>query len=206
MAMIRTEFSCPKCKKITGELNRIHADAGELRCSKEPGHIWKDTITFFDDGPSIDFKPEIPENLPQESHTPLTVSVPIALKDHLEQSYGKKLQATVVAVLSQMSPNTMTIAETDLQRLRDHLGKMPVNSSELVGLIYAKVCEATDAREERNEAVKDLKAYEDRSPGRIILDLGDQYQTAQQLAKDADMPLKMWAEQRFKNAVESNWF
>ncbi len=207
MALIKSEFSCPICKKTTGALHQIYANLGELSCSFNPAHKWNDYIEFQNLGPTMDFKPEKQKALPQQNHTPLTISVPIPLKAKLDEVYGDKMAATVVSVLNQMSEGqAMMIPETDVVRLTDRLGKRPVNSGELIGLVYAKTCEADDAKSERDTAVKDLKAYEGMAIGRIVIDLGDQLATAQAKAQDAEQPLKYWAEKQFRNALESGWF
>ena len=206
MPVIKTEFGCPDCKQSTGQSVQIIANGGSLTCGR--GRSWGDTQAFLSRNPLAEFKVEMPKNLPQEGHAPLTISIPIQLKEHLQTNYGEKLSATLTGVLSQLSTNSIVISDGDLERLgMGHiLGKRPANSSELVGLIYAKVCEATDAKLEKDEAVKDLKAYEGLSPGRVVIDLGDQLNAARERAKDANMPLKLWVETRFNSALKDGWF
>jgi hypothetical protein len=207
MPVIKSEFSCPICKRASGALHQIIANAGELQCSGNSNHRWNDTQAFYNEGPTMDFKPEMPKNLPQENHTPLTITVPIRLKETLEQMYGQKLSATCAAILSQMSEGrAMVIPDTDVERLKERLGKRPDNSGELVGLIYSLVCQTDDAKSERDTAVKDLKAYEGLAPGRIVVDLGDQYVTAQAKAKDAELPLKLWVERAVTGGLRDGWF
>jgi len=204
--ILKSEFSCPTCKRSTGALNQILANAGELVCSKEPSHKWNDTMDFLNLGPTADFKVQMPV-APQENRTPFTIPVPINLKKELEKKYGDKLLATVVAILNQMNEGTaMLIPNTDVERLVERLGSKFNNSSELVGLVYSKTCEAEDAKAERDTVLKDLKAYEDRYPGRVVVDLGPQANAAQAKAVDANMPVKLWVEQQLQTAIESNWF
>jgi hypothetical protein len=202
--IVKTEFSCPTCKRTTGTAVQVVANMGKLSCPK--GHTWADTADFYSENPIMEFKVEIPKNLPQQNYAPLTISVPLPLKQHLEATYGEKLSATVAAVLSQLSVNSMVISDGDLQRLAERLGARPKNSSELVGLIYSKTCETDDAKQERDIAVKDLKAYEGMSPGRIVIDLSDQLVTAQTKAQDAALPVKVWCERVFTGALRDNWF
>jgi hypothetical protein len=203
---LKTEFSCPVCKKTTGESNQVLATAGELCCSKNSSHRWNDTMTFLNLGPVAEFK-VMPLVAEQTDRTPFTIPVPINLKKQLEDKYGAKLYATVVAILNQMNEGTaMIVPNTDVERLVERLGAKFNNSSELVGVVYSKVCEADDARAERDNAVKDLKAYEGLSPGRVVVDLGPQMSAAQAKAVDAQMPLKMWVETQLRNAISENWF
>jgi hypothetical protein len=210
MPVYKSEFSCPTCKKLTGALNQIVASAGELQCSVNDAHKWNDTMAFYNENPTVDFKVTMPKALPQENHTPLTISVPIKLKEFLEAKYQDKLSATAASILSQMAEGeAMIIPESDLDRLSSGergLGQRPKNSSELCGLIYAKMCEVSDAKAEKDEAVKDLKAYEGLSQGRVVLDLGPLYPTVVQKAKEAELPLKLYIETNFKSAIENNWF
>lgn len=202
--LVKTEFSCPTCKRTTGTAVQVVANMGKLSCPK--GHTWADTADFYSENPIMEFKVEVPKNLPQQNHTPLTISVPLPLKQHLESTYGEKLSATVVAVLSQLSVNSMVISDGDLQRLSERLGARPKNPGELIGLIFSKTCEAEDAKQERDIAVKDLKAYEGLSPGRVVVDLSDQLVTAQGKAADASLPLKIWVERAMTGALRDNWF
>jgi hypothetical protein len=205
-SVMKSEFSCPTCKRSTGALNQILANAGELVCSKDPSHKWNDTMEFLNLSPSMDFKVTM-AIAPQENRTPLNIPVPVNLKKELEKKYGDKLFATVVAILNQMNEGTaMLIPNTDVERLVERLGAKFNNSSELVGLVYSKTCEAEDAKAERDTVLKDLKAYEDRYPGRVIVDLGPQANAAQAKAVDANMPVKLWVETNLKTAIESNWF
>lgn len=205
MSIQKSEFSCPTCKQKTGALNQVYANAGELVCSKDASHKWNDTMTFLNLGPTMDFKVTMAV-APQENRTPLTIPVPIGLKSQLENKYGDKLFSTVTAILSQMNEGTaMMVPMTDVERLSDRIGSKFTNSSELVGLVYSKICEADDAKQERDTAVKDLKAYEGLSPGRVVVDLGKHLVAAQGKAADASMPLKMWVEVQMQNMIENNW-
>ena len=102
--------------------------------------------------------------------------------------------------------DVMIVGQTDMGRLFDRLGQKFTNSSELVGVVYAKMCEVDEAKAEATAATEDLKAYESRSPGRVVVDLGDQFATAQAKAKDAETPLKLWLDERLRAALVDNWF
>lgn len=205
MPTLKTEFECPTCAKVSGQSHQIVATEGVLSCPANPNHKWKDTQGFFDENPRMVFK-VLQAKAPQMNRTPLTIPVPIGLKTELELKYGEKLEATVTAVLTQLVEGTgMIVPFTDVQRLTDRIGARFNNSSELVGLIYSKVCEVDDAKMERDTAVKDLKAYEGLSPGRVVVDLGAQFASAQAKAAEASLPLKVWTEQQVQNMLENNW-
>jgi hypothetical protein len=205
MPALASEYACPACPQGNGNWVQIFASAGELSCAK--GHRWNDTASFLDLNPKMVFKVSVPKNLPQENHTPFNLKVPISLKTALDAKYGDKAGPTMLGILWQMiEGDAMVIPESDVQRLAERLGKRPDNSSELIGLVYAKTCEADDAKAERDTAVQDLKAYEGMSIGRVVINLGDQYEAARQKAKDDSMPVKVWVEKRFSDAMENNWF
>jgi hypothetical protein len=146
---------------------------------------------------------------PVEGQTPITLKIPLRIKTDLSAQWGsdEAVSARVVDILLQMAEGEVTIlGMTDKGRLFDRLGQKFSNSSELVGIVYAKMCEVDEAKGERDAAVEDLKAYESRSPGRVIVDLGDQFATAQAKAKDAETPLKLWIEERTRMALQENWF
>lgn len=204
MPVLKSEFACPRCKRITGSSVQIVATDGNLQCAN--GHTWNDTATFYAENPQMEFKVEMPKTR-QDNRTPLTIPIPIDLDRRLKEAYGAKMADTVTAVLWQMiEGHAMVVPESDVQRMGDHLGKRPQNAGELVGLVYAKSCEATDAKQERDTAVSELKAYEAMSPGKIVVDLGNQFNSAFQKARDAEAPIKWWLERQVQNALENNWF
>ena len=206
MPQYKSEFSCPRCKKETGKLNQIITNAGELQCSENGMHKWNDTMSFYDEGPTMDFKPELLK-AQQTNHTPITISIPLGLKTQAETKFGDKLSSTVTQILGMLvEGDVMIVGQVDLDRLKERLGQKFENSSELVGIVYAKMCEVDEAKAEATAATEDLKAYESRSPGRVVVDLGDQFSTAQAKAKDAEQPLKVWVETQLKNGIENNWF
>lgn len=207
MPVLKTEFSCPKCKRETGQSNQISAAEGRLTCPANSNHRWEDTAAFYADGPQMEFKVGPAKFPPVEGQTPITLKIPQRIKDSLDSRYSAGLDSVVANILLQLvDGDVMVVGQTDLGRLKERLGQPFENSSELVGVVYAKMCEVDEAKQERESAVQDLKAYEDRSPGRVIVNLGDQFQTAVGKAKDAEMPLKLWIERALLNGIEQNWF
>lgn len=212
MPLIRTEFSCPTCKQRTGGdgkpiLKRILANAGELVCEGDGTHKWPSIDQFFAAGPTVDFQPEVYKGLPQENTAPLTLTLPVALKAALTDKFGQKLSATVTGILaSLLEGEAMMIPKSDIDRITARLGAVPKNSGELFGLIFSKTCDVENLQAERDEAVKNLQAYQNFSPGRIVINLGPQLATAEGKAKDASLPTPIWVERQVINALESNWF
>lgn len=206
MPALPSEYACPACPQGKGNWVQIFASAGELSCAKGL-HKWNDTQAFLDANPQMVFKVTVPKALPQENHTPFNLKIPISLKTALDAKFGDKAGPTMLGILWQMlEGEAMIVPETDIQRLAERLGKRPANSSELIGLVYALSCQTEEAQQERDIAVKDVKAYEGMSPGRVVIDLGDQFTEAQVKAKDSSLPVKVWAEQALRNGLENNWF
>lgn len=209
MPVFKTEFSCPKCKRETGQSNQISADGGRLICPANPNHKWVDTPSFYADGPVMEFKVGPAKFPPVEGQTQYTLKIPLRIKSELEKRWGSEeaVSARIADVLLQLADGeVMVVGQTDMSRLFERLGQKFANSSELVGVVYAKMCEVDEVKGERDSAIEDLKAYESRSPGRIVIDLGSQFEAAKIKAKDAEMPLKEWAERQLLNGIENNWF
>lgn len=209
MPVFKTEFSCPRCKKETGQTNQISAAEGRLICPANPNHKWIDTAAFYADGPQMEFKVGPAKFPPVEGQTPYTLKIPLRLKTELEKRWGAEeaVSAKVADVLLQMvDGDVMLVGQTDMNRLFERLGSKFTNSSELVGIVYAKMCEVDEAKGERDSAIEDLKAYESRSIGRVVIDLGTQFEAAKAKANDADMPLKEWVQTQLMNGIENNWF
>ena len=209
MPQLKTEWACPKCKRETGASTQIVANEGRLSCPANSNHRWVDTADFYSDGATMEFKVGPAKFPPVEGQTPITLKIPLRIKTELAAQWGsdEAVSARVADVLLQMSEGeVMIVGVTDKGRLFDRLGAKFTNSSELVGIVYAKMCEVDEAKGERDAAIEDLKAYESRSPGRIVIDLGGQFETAKAKAKDAEMPLKEWAETQLRNGIENNWF
>lgn len=206
MPLVKSEYACPLCA-MEGKTSQIVANMGELLCSVNGTHKWNDAAAFSALNPQMKFKVEMPKSLPQQNYEPFNLSVPLGLKGALETKYGDKAAATAASILMQMiEGNIMIVGQTDLERLTTHLGKTPDNSGELVGMVYAKAQEAEEAKQIAEAAGKDLKAYEGLSVGRVVVDLGDQYQNALDKARGEDLPLKIWVERALKNGLENSWF
>lgn len=204
MPTLRSEFSCPKCKRETGKLVQILASDGRLSCPENSGHRWVDTPSFFNDHPTMDFKPELLK-AQQTDIAPLKLTMKNKTLSAARNKYGDKLEATVAQMIEQLTEGDMMIVgETDLGRIKDRMGQRPSNSSELVGMIYAKMCEVDEAKEDRDRAIKDLKAYESMSPGRVVVDLGQNLQAA--IDKADGVPVKLWLESKIATALQENWF
>lgn len=207
MPLIQSEYSCPNCKRNTGELNRIVANAGELLCSKNGEHKWNDTMSFYAEKPTMDFATAPAKGLPQQNYVTIKLSVPPGLEDTLRAKYGEKTEATMVSILMQMvEGNILIVGQTDLDRIAARLGAVPQNSAELNGMIYAKTEEVAEAKLIAENASRDLKAYEGLSPGRVVVNFGDQLEAAQSKARDAELPLAEWAGRALKNGLENQWF
>ena len=209
MPTLKTEFACPLCKKSTGKSVQILASEGRLSCPENSNHRWADTAAFYADGPQMEFKVGPAKFPPVEGQTPITLKIPLRIKEALDKRYGGDASpqfASVLLALTEGEP--MIIPQSDVERLRDRLGATPKNSSELVGLIYAMICQVDEAKATADEAIKDLKAYEGLSRGRVVVDLGDQFESAAAKAKDSEppMPVGLYVQRMVKTALENNWF
>jgi hypothetical protein len=207
MPVFKTEFACRLCKDATGKSVQIVAVGGKLECPN--GHSWNDTATFqaMHGKDMMEFKVAPPVFPPQQNHTPITVTVPNSVKDAAQAKFGDKLNPTIAGLLQMLCEGDILIINaTDLQRISDKLGKRPSSSSELYGMIYALGCEMEDAKQITESAQRDLKAYEGMAPGRVVVDLGDQYSECVERSKTAGQPLKFWVESNLRNAVKDNWF
>jgi hypothetical protein len=143
----------------------------------------------------------------QQNHIKFEVSVPPRVKTALESRFGARVLETVAATLAMLSEgDVLIIPDSDLQRMKERLGKKPESSGELFGLIYNVGMELESAQLARDNAEKDLKAYEGRAYGMSVIDLGKNFQNANERARAENLPLKIWLEQRVANALENNWF
>ena len=73
-------------------------------------------------------------------------------------------------------------------------------------MIYSMGMDVDTAKQEAESAKKDVAAYEGYSKGRVLLDLGDQYEDARLRAEGESQPLKVWLEIQVKNAIQNSWF
>jgi hypothetical protein len=208
MATIRTGYSCPNCKKQTGDLNEVLADNGKLACSKFPEkHSWGDHSDFLDAGPTVDFAQEKQKPAPQRNHTSVNVSVPVPVMNALQNRYGDKMDATLSGQLAVLAEGeTMILSDSDVQRMSQHLPSRPKNGSHLVGMIFSMYSEIAEAKKMAEDATKDLKAFEGISVGKTVVDLADQYPFAVDRARAEGLPLSVWLSRAVKNALENAWF
>ena len=142
MPVIKSEFSCPRCKKETGQSNQISAADGRLICPVNPNHKWVDTAAFYADGPIMEFRVGPAKFPPVEGQTPITLKIPLRIKTELEQRWGAEeaVSAKIADVLLQLvDGDVMVLGQGDMTRLFERLGQKFSNSSELVGVVYAKM-------------------------------------------------------------------
>lgn len=207
MPTLKSEFACPLCKRETGQSTQILATDGRLSCPSNSNHRWADTAAFYADGPQMEFKVPLPKFPPVDGQIEIPVKVPKRIKATLDQAFGERLHAEIANLLLLLSEGgVMVIGKVDLDRIIDKLGKKPRDSSEMYGIICATMAEVDEAKQERDSAVQDLKAYEGLSRGRVVLDLGDQFEYATGKAKDENMPLALWLGRAVKSALENSWF
>ena len=207
MPSFRTGYSCPSCKRVTGDTNEIVAEGRILKCSKVEEHQWADMQDFLDLRPQIEFKMEQQKSVNQPNHTPITVNVPVRVKNSIQSRFGDKADATVAGVLSMMAEGeVLVVGETDLHRLATILKERPKNGSHLYGMVYALTEEIKEAKQLSEAAVKDLKAYEGMSVGRVVVNLEDQFANASDRARAENMPLAVWVSRCLKNGLENSWF
>jgi len=207
MPSLRTGYSCPSCKRFTGDTNEIVAEGRILKCSKVPEHQWADMQDFLDLKPTIEFKMEQQKSISQPNHTPITVNVPVRVKNAIQSRFGEKADSTVAGVLSMMAEGeVLVVGESDLQRLTTALRERPKNGSHLYGMVYALTEEIKEAKQVSETAESDLKAYEGINVGRVLVNLGNQYATAVEKANSENLPTKVWLERAVINALENSWF
>lgn len=207
MPAIRSGYSCPTCKRLTGDTNEVLADGGRLRCSKVEAHLWPDIQDFMDLNPRLDFKQEQPKFQNQTGHVDLTVKVPLRVKNAVSSRFAEKADATVAGLLSMMAEGEcMVIGETDLQRISSVLPERPKSGSHLFGMITALIYARDEAKQVADAAAKELKAYEGMAGTRVMVDLGDQYGNATQRAQAENLPTKVFVERVMRTGFENNWF
>jgi hypothetical protein len=99
----------------------------------------------------------------------------------------------------------LMIPESDLQRIKEKLGKRPESSSELFGLIYNLTMELETAKLVADEAKKDVAIYEGRNPGAVLINLGALFGPVTEKARDQGETAKMFCERVVKHVIENNW-
>ena len=207
MAVVRSGYSCPLCKRQTGDTNEVVADSGRLRCSKVDAHQFPDMSDFMDMRPTLDFKQEQPRPQAQPGHVPLTVRVPLSVKNAIDSKYGDKADGIVAGILLMMAEGEcLVVRDTDLARIATVLPEKPKDSSHLFGMMMALKFELDEAKQAAELAAKEVKAYEGMSPAMVMVNLGDQYGAARQRAEAENQPVKIFLEKAVRNGLENNWF
>jgi hypothetical protein len=206
MPLVATEYACPLCK-AANLTSQINASDGALTCSMNPSNVWRDIQAFKDLKPRMEFTVSQPKFQPQINHVEMKVMVPLGIKTTLETKMAGKLEATVAGILSMLAEgDILIIPSQDLDRMKQRLGKKPESSGELFGMLFALGEQVTEAKQIAETASNEVKAYESRSPGSVVIDLGAHFTYAVEKAKDENMPVKLWIQDRMKNALENQWF
>jgi hypothetical protein len=208
MPPIKLEYSCPSCEAQTGAISQMMASDRQLVCTVNPAHKWDDTQAFLQLKPKMTFSN--PKPITQQfNQVEVKLLIPPRVKDALDRRWGDKFNVTVAGVLEMVSEgDVLVVASADLDKLKmaEFLGSKPSSSPELCGMIFALRQEVTEAKNEVENARKDVAAYESHSPGRIVIDAAPFLEAAREKAKDENMPLKIWIEQKLKFALENSWF
>jgi len=204
---IRTGYGCPACRDTSGDVNEILAEDRQLICSKVPAHVFPDMDAFIDMKPVMAFEQAKVRPAPQTNHTSVNVSIAVNTYNALLEKYGDRLNATLAGLLNVIAEGqSLIVTETDLQRLKTVFNEMPKNSSHLFGLVYAMQLQTQEAKQTAQLATDEVKAYENISPGKVVLDLGEHFNYVVDRAKSEGLPTKMWMEQQVKNALANQWF
>lgn len=208
MPIIKTGYSCPLCKRETGDTNEIYAEDRRLVCSKISTHTFNDSEEFMNMRPTIDFRQAPPAAAPQENHTSLTVSISVPLYNDLLAKYGsEKISSALVGALKIIvDGEQMVISASDLEELKRVLPEKPKNASHLRGMIFALDQQRMEAKNVAEQAAETVKGYEGMAPGKVLVDLGEYFKFALDHAKEENMPVGYWVTKILKNGFENNWF
>lgn len=200
-----TEYACPLCP--TDDPGQIGAGNGALTCQKNPAHIWNDVKSFKDLNPEMRFKVADAKFPAQVNHVKMEVTVPLAVKTRLETKWGVRVSQTVSGVLEMMSEgDVLIVPESDCDRIRKLTNHKPGSSAELFGILFALDQQATDAKNEVEMLRKDVAAYEGRSSGYVMVNIADIQSEIQSRAQEANLPVKLWLEDKLKTAIQNSWF
>lgn len=202
-----TEFACPACPE--DKPGQINYTAGSITCSLNPAHRWTDTSEFAKLKPVKKFS-VAPTIFPaQVGQAKITVQVPGGVEKALTEKWGDKLQATISGVLTMMAEGEyLMIPKSDLQRMKERLGKIPESSGELFGMIYALGMALEDAKAEAQAANQDVAAYAGLNKGSIVINLGDDYSLAVEKARSQEPPepVKVFVEKSVRTGLANGWF
>jgi hypothetical protein len=152
-----------------------------------------------------------PKQMPaqQFNQEEVKVLIPPRVKAALVAKWGEKFNATVAGVLEMVADGeVLVIPQPDLEKLkmREFLGTKPGSSAELCGTIFALRQEVQEAKNAEETARKDIAAYENFSPGRVVIDVSSFQGPLTEKARDANMPVKIFLENNLKSAIENSWF
>jgi hypothetical protein len=95
---------------------------------------------------------------------------------------------------------------TDVERLKMMMPERPKSGSHLIGMIFAMQQDVQEAKGIAEAAASTTKAYEGMNPGKVVVDLGGNYQYALDRAKSEGLPLKVWMDQNVKTALDNTWW
>ena len=201
MAIVKLRYSCPSCGA------QMQAENRQLICSANRSHSWNDIATFQSLNPQVKYEEAKPPVVVQANHVKVEVTVPPRVKQGLEAKFGSTSSSTIAGVLGMLSEGeVLIIPETDLQRIKEKLGKMPESSGELFGMIYNLSMELETANLIAEEAKKDVAIYEGRNPGAVVLNLGPLYGPVVEKARDQNETASMWLMRNLKTAIDNSWF
>jgi hypothetical protein len=205
--MERTGYSCPACKRETGDTNEVLAGGGYLACSKIGTHRWNDLEVFMNEGPKIEFKMQKQPAAPQSNHTSLNVSISVPLYNDLLAKYGDKVNAVVAGALKVIvEGEQIIISAEEVEELKRVLPEKPKNARHLAGLIYAIDQQRIEAKSIADAASESLKGYEGLQPTKVLVDLGANMEYARGRAAEEKQPVSLWLSINLKNALDSQWF
>ena len=167
--IVKTRYACP----APGCGAQIQAESGQLVCTANSNHRWNDIATFMGLNPQVKYEEAKPPVVAQTNYVKVEVSVPPRVKQGLETRFGSTSSSTIAGVLGMLAEGEILIVpETDLQRMKEKLGKRPESSAELFGLIFNLSMELETANLIAANAQKDVQAYEGRNPNSVLIDLG----------------------------------
>lgn len=209
MPQIRLEYACPTCIQQAGKHSQMLASDRQLVCSVNPAHVWSDIQTFMSLKAPMVFTVPKAAPPPQFHQQEVKVLIPPRVKDALEAKWGDRYLPTVAAILEIVSEGeVLTLSQTELAKLamKEFLGSKPGSGAELCGQVYALRQEVQEQKDSADNARKDVAAYENYSPGRVVIDASAFLTAAQEKARDENVPLKIYLERILKNGFDNNWF
>ena len=208
MQETKTRYGCPICRE-SGKKSQIIARNRQLACSENSQHVWFDIQSFRELSPSVEFSEAMVAPAVQKDWVSISVNLPKRIKEGIDKIHGQNLNTVISEVLDALSRGQgMVVDSEDLTRIARaaNLRETPSSASEIVGIIFSLTQQIADLQIERDASIADLKAYESRSEGRVVVDLGRNYQKIVDLARSSNEPIKMFVERNMNNAIENDWF